>query len=787
MRFEQGSRLGPYEIVAPIGAGGMGQVYRARDTRLDRAVAIKVLPPEFASDAKRQSRLEREARTISQLNHPHICSLFDIGRESGCTYFVMELIEGETLAARIARGPLPIELLLRTGVEIADALDKAHRSGIIHRDLKPSNVMLTKSGAKLLDFGLAKEVRPYPASSTGSTDHLSGEGTIVGTVQYMSPEQLEGRPVDARSDIFALGVILYEMATGKHAFSGRSRASLIASILTSDPSPMLQIRPIVPVPLDQLVRLCLAKDAEERWQTAHDVVLELRSIQDNLRTSGARWEPGSQERKRKLLTSAAVLGCFLALAAIAFFAFKSRKAATPPAEAGRSLAVIPFTHSEAADEYLADGITTSIIDSLSQLPQLKVMSRSSVFRFKGRNMDPQEIGRQLQVQTILAGRIAKVGDRLAVAAELIDVADGRQLWGQQYARPQSDVFAIQSDISSDISGKLRIRLTGEQRQRLTKRYTTDPEAYVLFLKGRFHAEKRTVPELQRAVELYQQALERDPTFALAYVGMADSYALFPVVAGEAPAMWRARARAAAQKALQIDDSVAEAHATLAYLEGIDWNREAAEREYKRAIELNPNYAIAHQWYSLNLCASRRLDEGFAEIQKARQLDPLSPSINYLVGYEQWARGNDEEAIREYKATIGLDPKFGWAYTFLGGAYALRGDCAEALPPLRKGVELTERSPQAIGFLGYGLARCGDPSGALALESELNGRGASRVAAAIIASARKDMDTAFRYLEGAYRERDPQLVNLSWEPQYAGIRSDPRYADLARRVGMPGSK
>ncbi len=774
-----------YRILRKIGSGGMGDVFLAEDSNLHRQVALKMLRPEAETDPQRLKRFMREAYAASSLSHPNIAAIYEAGQTKAKAHFIaMEYVAGESLDQKLSRGPLPTDDIVELAVEIGDALDEAHSKGIIHRDLKPSNVMLSSRGhAKVLDFGLAMMTRipSADATSASSTEVKSAPGQVLGTIPYTSPEQLLGRAVDHRSDIFSFGVLLYEMATGRRPFLGRSSTELAEQICHEQPEAIARLNYEIPDELDRIIRKCMEKDPGSRYQSAREVAVDLKNFRRDRSTESRLDAPSSRRRRLILRIAAAVVLLAAGVAAWLVLHARTTRGTAFPVD---SLAVLPFANSHPEDDYLSDGITTSIIDSLSQLPQLKVMSRSSVFRFKGRNIDPQEIGRQLKVQAIVTGRIATVDDRLAVAAELIDVSDGRQLWGQQYTRPRSDVFVIQGEVSSDISEKLRIKITGEQRQRLTKRHTSNAEAYVLYLKGRYHSGKRTAPELQRAIELFQGAIEKDPTYALAYVGLADCYGLFPDIAGKPLEPWHARAKAAVQKALQIDDTVAEAHATLGYLEQSDWNRDAAEREYRRAIELNPNYATAHQWYSLNLCTSHRLDEGLAQIQKAQQLDPLSPIINYLVGFEQWARGNDDEAIREYRATMDLDPGFGWAYTFLGGVYALRGDCAAALKPLQKGVELTDRSPQALGFLGYGLARCGDRNGALSLESELDRRGASQVAAALVSAGRGDMDAAFQRLERAYQERDAQLLNVSWEPQYGSIRSDPRYFDLARRVGMP---
>jgi serine/threonine protein kinase/Flp pilus assembly protein TadD len=771
-----------YRIVKKIGSGGMGEVYLAEDAKLHRQVALKMLPPERGADPQRLQRFLREAYAASSLTHPNIAVIYEAGEtEQKAPFIAMEYVAGEGLDSRLSKGPLPADAIVELGVEIADALDEAHSKGIIHRDLKPSNVMLTPRGhAKVLDFGLAKMMIVADGlESDSSTDVKSTPGALMGTIPYMSPEQALGRALDHRSDIFSFGALLYEMATGQRAFQGRSSTEIVEQISHRQPRAIAQLNYEIPDELERVIRKCLEKDPESRYQSAQDIVVDLKTLsRDRIAEASLRAPPSKRHRPAWVAVATALLAVGVA-AWLLFHAHTTTGTALPV----DSLAVLPFVNNDPKTEYLSDGITTGIIDTLSQLPQIRVMSRNSAFRFKGHNVDPQEIGHKLKVRAIVSGRVLQVGDRLTVGVELLDVTDGRQLWGEQYNRQIADIFPIQEEISRDISEKLRIKLTGEQRQRLTRRYTNDPEAYALYLKGRYYASKRTVPALQRGIEFFQQAIEKDPSYAMAYVGLGDCYAAFKLT-GAPPAEWDARAKAAAQKALQIDSSIAEAHATLGFVEQSDWNLDAAGREFRRAIELNPNYATAHQWYSLNLFSSHRLDEGFAEIQKAQQLDPLSPLIDLTVGFEYWTRGNDEQAIRHYKSTIDLDPKFGWGYSYHGRLYAARGQCNDGVEALRKGVDLTERAPYAVAYLGYALARCGDRKAALKLASELDNRRTSRVALAFVSIGLGDVDGAFRHLEAAYRDHDPQLAYLSWEPEFSVIRSDPRYLDLARRVGIP---
>jgi serine/threonine protein kinase/tetratricopeptide (TPR) repeat protein len=770
-----------YRIVRKIGSGGMGEVFLAEDDRLRRQVALKMLPAEQGADRHRLQRFLREAYAASSLTHPNIAVIYEAGEtEEKAPFIAMEYVDGEGLDSRLSRGALPTEAVVELGLEIADALEEAHAKGIVHRDLKPSNVMITLRGhAKVLDFGLAKMTMDPSQSDDSDTLLKSMPGVVLGTIFYMSPEQALGHTLDHRSDIFSFGALLYEMATGQRAFQGKTSTETFDRILHQQPMAALELNPGIPGGLDRVIRKCMEKDREERYQSSREIVVDLTNLR---RDRSAEHPPRPAETNRRSVMAVASAIGLLALAAAAWLFFHPRNwSGTSPVD---SLAVLPFANADSKTEFLSDGITESIIDSLAQLPQLKVMSRSSVFRFKGGNSDPQEAGRQLKVRAIVAGRLVQVGDRLTVGAELIDAADGRQLWGRQFDRRFADVLSLQGEISRDISEQLRIKLTGEERQRLNRSYTRDPEAYALYLKGRYDWNKRTVPDLRQAIEFFQQAAARDPNFALAYVGLADCYAFFQL-GGISATYSESRARAAVRKALEIDDSVAEAHATLGMIELNGWNLDAAERELRRAIELNPSYATAHQWYALSLQSLKRPDEALAEIRKARQLDPFSAVIDLYIGVSQWLRGHDDEAIREYKSTIDLDPKFGWGYVYIGRVYAARGQCDKAMEALRTGVQLTGKNAFANGYYGYALARCGDRSGAQKLASKLAAGEPSHIPMAIVYSGLGQTDKVFAELEAAYRQHDAQLVYLAWgEPELRTIRSDPRYFDLARRIGIP---
>src|SRR5438270_12903526 len=589
MSLAPGTRIGEYEIVGLLGSGGMGEVYRTRDPRIGREVAVKVLPTSFAADRSRIARFEQEARAAGVLNHPNLLTIYELGTHDGSPFIVSELLEGQTLRSSLSAGAIPQQRAIGYAIQIANGLAAAHAKGILHRDLKPENIFITTDErVKILDFGLAKLLAP---DFDAQTLHKTAPGVIAGTPAYMSPEQVRGEEVDARSDIFALGAILYEMLSGRPAFRGASAVDTMHSVLSSDPPPT-DVNPS----LQRVLRHCLEKNRELRAHSARDVAYELETV------SGFHERPA---RRRSIWLAAVLIAGAVLTAALLLW---RRPHQTPPAtESIDSLAVLPFVNAtnDPKSDYLSDGVTDSITNSIAQLPQVKVMSHSTMFRFKGKNVDPQEVGRQLNVRAVLAGRVSQLANRLTVQAELVNVADGSQLWGEQYNRQLSDIFAIEEEIARDISQKLRLRLTGAQEQRLTRRYTADVQAYELYLKGRQFWNKRTPADIQQAARYFQQALDRDHHYALAYAGLADTYALFTQYVDASVPDALQKAKDAADKALEIDPALGEAHATLGLIADSEWHWDVAEEHFRRAIELNPNYATAYQWYGLHLVTMGR--------------------------------------------------------------------------------------------------------------------------------------------------------------------------------------
>ena len=797
-----GSTIGPYFLEARIGSGGMGEVYRAHDTRLQRTVAIKVLPPQAGAGRPPAERFIREARAVAALNHPNICTLYDVGNHDGVDFLVMEFLEGETLAARLRRGPLSIADAIRIAIEIASALDGAHGSGIIHRDLKPGNIILTPGvgssppQAKLLDFGLAKPTAPAVmmeqqkkgelfASASGRmvSPELTAPGTILGTLHYMAPEQLEGRDVDARTDLFAFGCVFYEMVTGKKAFDARSSASLLTAIMALAPTPPRQLQPNVPADVESIIARCIEKDPANRWQTARDLVTELKHAAALERRHG----------RRKPLAAAVLLALLVAVSLLADLPL--RVMSLLPSQRGSqsgatTLAVLPFNQLEPLEgDRIGIGIADTLITRLSRLQSVIVRPTAAVLPFAGTRIEPAEAGRTLNVDFVLDGTVRRSADQLRVTVQLVSVGTRTSLWTQSFDENATRLFDVEDSIAERIAQTLVKQLPNDDRAALLRRYTSDPEAYRLYAAGRYLWNRRTDTDLNRSLEYFSEAIARDRSYALAYAGLADAYITLGNRGFITPAEAYPRAKSAAAEALAIDESLAEPRIVLAYAAFLhDWNARAAEREFTRGLDSNPNYASGRQWHAIYEVARGRSDEGLAEIQRAKRLDPTSLIIDATVCWLHYLRHDYQRAIDTCRQTLDLDPNFRSAHYYLGLAYLGKDRFGDAINEFERARDLDSRGgamPDAglVQALG-GAGRLGEARDRLRSLDELAGRQyVSPYVRAVALAGLGERDAAFVALDDAYQERHPWLVLLAIEPLLDPLRDDPRFGRLMRRVGL----
>jgi serine/threonine-protein kinase len=797
-----------YRIIKKLGAGGMGEVYLASDTKLDRKVAIKALKPESLAAENLKRRLIREAQSAAKLDHPNICAVYDVNEADSLTFIVMQYIDGETLAEKMERQPLELSAALAIAEQAAEGLAEAHRHGVVHRDLKPQNMMITPRGQlKILDFGLAKQM---PSSDSVDFEAptatlLSTPGHVVGTMPYMSPEQVRGEPLDACSDIFSLGVTFYEMLAGKHPFRDQSAAITMSRILLSDPIPTEQFQAQVSPELQSLLSKMLSKDKAARYQSAEDVLTDLRQLPITLPANEAQTDATTAKQLSAIRTKEtladrsrskgrrqrwAVLASGLAL--ILLGVLISRWLLVEHLD---SLAILPFTYASSDPqlmanpdrEYLSDGLTESIINNLSQLANLKVIARSSVFRYKGKDLDAQVIGHELNVHAVLTGQIKQEGNELRITVALMDVQGNRSIWGNTYQRKTADIQTVEKEIATNVSEKLRLKLTGADQTQLAKTDTESGEAYQAYLKGRYHWNKRTKEGFEQATNFFQQAIDKDPNYALAYTGLADCYTLRSDYGFLAPREGYALAKGAANLALKYDESLAEAHTSLASIKSVtDWDWQGAENEYRRAIELNPKYPTAHHWYAAQLLLQGRLDQALQEIKTAQQLDPLSLGINKDFAVILLYARDYDKALEQCRKTLEIEPNFGAMSTYIAQIYELKQMYPEATAVLEKAQAAHPEDSEITYALAQAYALMGRKDEALKILNELN-QPAKNVflpkEAAYLNALLGEKEEAVATLQKAAENHYIAVAEVNTDPRFAELRKDARIVELLQKIGL----
>jgi len=826
--LERGQPLGHYEIIEQIGEGGMGEVYLAKDTRLGRKTAIKILPRRMAQDGERMLRFVREAKSASALNHPNIITIYEIGEADDTHFIATEYIEGDTLRERLKGSPLKFKSALEISIQVASALDAAHRAGIVHRDVKPENVMIRPDGlVKLLDFGIAKLTEKQSkldldSEAATAIKAQTSAGMIIGTAAYMSPEQARGFEIDARSDVWSLGVVIYEMLAGRTPFAGETTNDSIAAILAREPAPLDEN---TPKELQRIIRKSLQKKTDERYQTIKDFLLDVKNLKRELKfaeelersavphslkssngganqsrenatailpaaistqnslsppTSSAEYIVGKISSNKRAAAFGSVI--LLTLVGLGYWYFFNRAAVVKQIE---SIAVMPFVNESGnADvEYLSDGMTDTLISSLSELPNIKVKARTSVFRYKGKEIDLKVVGKELGVQAIVNGRVAQRDGRTSVLLEVVETETEDVIFSTKFDKPQSELVTLQSDIARYVSGKLKSKLSGAEEAKVTKTHTADPEALQLYLQGQFYSHKGGRSNVQRATDYFNKAIEKDPNYALAYAGLASNYRSYDFYNIAPPVDFMPKAKAAAMRALELDDSLAGAHVALGK-SGAD----NAEQEFRRAIELNPNYAEAHDALSTFLTSQKRFDEAITEGKKAQELDPSSSIVTTNLGRTYAFARRLDEAIEMFRRAHEMDPTLFVPLGYLGFAQTLKGQYTEAIATFRKAIEVSDGSPNAKSHLAYALAKAGQRDEALKLVDELKRQAAHEHVAsfhfAVPYIGLGDKDEAFFWLGKGVDEQGIEFTELNVHPWFDDLRSDPRFTALLKRMNLP---
>lgn len=812
------TNLSHYRIISKLGAGGMGEVYLAEDTRLDRKVALKLLNEDVATDSERLRRFVQEAKSASALNHPNIITIHEISETENRHFIAIEYIDGETLHDRLRNGPLSLRSVLDAGIQIASALQAAHDANIIHRDIKPENVMVRPDGLiKVLDFGIAKVTEPVTLSQVDAeAPTLRGgtsPGTIVGTASYMSPEQARGKPVDARTDIFSLGIVLYEMLTGRKPFDGETSMDVIAAILHRDPPPIRDYMADVPAEIERIVNKQLRKDCDERYQTIKDLLIDLKDARKELefennlrapirretkiesphavaRTTASTGSFVTEIKKRKATVAAVATALVLASIAIIYSVSTRNRASLSATETAPidSIAVLPFQNksSDADTEYLSDGLAESLNYGLSQLPNLRVSPSSSVNRYRNKEMDAVTIGNELGVNAVMTGRFAQRGDNVTISVELVDVRNNKLLWGRQYDRKLADLLTMQREIATEITQHLKLKISGDEHNRATRHYAKNSEAYQLYLKGNYYASRYTKEGFNKGIEYFEQAIAKDPNFALAYSGLAFCY-LNQTDWVFAPKDSVPRARQAVDNALRIDDSLAQAHTMRAMvLLQYDWNWPAAEQEFRRAIELDPHYAVGRSFLAWYLAAMGRFDESIAEDKRALDLDPLSAAVNADLGWDLYFARRYDEAIDQLRKAVDLEPNYWVSHVLLGRSYVQTGKLNEAVASFERARQIENSIPEVLAALGHGYAVSGRKADAQNILRELQERSQKEFVPsytiATIYTGLGQREQALQHLLKAHEEGSYYMIHLKVEPILDPLRADSRFTDLMRKVG-----